>query len=803
MYKRLHIVFFVIILLLISGSEKSSGFGSSYTHPAITKLSVNHVVNSGEVNRILKEELDMQDGVDSTFLFHRSIDSSVPDSQIERSNDVFGSVFGSAFGRSYPTKFDKAYTGRYLIISGSEAEDYPTERAQHHFLDPVSNKGLDNNYYGVGVLADFLAFFYPSAEQGNAGRLFCSLLSMCEPGFNLDGTPAVDRVEGRSSGAYPYNYFAWPDTRRYFYNALTSATKEERGHYFAMTFFSLGHNLHILEDMGVPAHTRNDFLYDHIWHGAIKGAYLEGYLESGRMVDKIGLNKEKVSFSRVSDFWDNNETQAVPGMAEYTNKNFLSEGTIFSHYEKPDWISIETYEDTAEDGKKDVVQYYTGKTSDGINIPHLAAVGLLHSKLDFLTYKDRAKYTAYLDPNSYKDYSDILISKDVSYVSGLMEYFFRGKLAVIKDGAGGFRIKNLSSDPINGGTFEIYYDSTSGTRNRLASYLLSSGVSIPYGGITERISFNPPLDNVMQDRYVVVFKGKLGEEENSVIGKVVKKKILFVSDRTGSPAIYSMEADSGITKLLVPNDNPSVSYARPVASPDGKLVAFHSDRDGKFAIWILDVSAGSLSLSRLAEGYWPDWSPDGSSLVFYRNTGIRNDIFIIDVASLVERRLTNDNYNNIYPAWSPDGTMIAYTSQRETKNDIIVLHLNNDTAQNMTASLDNHDRWKPAWSPDGKRIAYERPTKIVYSPGEPFYVNIHSIEIDTGTEINLTNVDAGNKNYGVWNGTPGWMDNQNLIIESNVSGDAWSDLWIIDANGSGFIKRLTDTPGHDGYPVVW
>lgn len=804
MYKKLNvIIFFIFVFLLnnLANSRLAYGFGSSYTHPSITSVAVNNVATVGEVDRFLKDELDIQDGVDSTFMFLRNVDIAVPDTEIERNNDVMGS-----FGRVYPTRFDTAYTGRYLIVSGSEAEDHPTERAQHHFLDPISNKGLDNNYYGVGVLADFLALFYPSAEQGNAGKLLCSLLSMCEPSFNLDGTPAVDRVEGRTSTSYPYNYFAWPDTRRYFYNALTAPTKEERGHYFAMTFFSLGHNLHILEDMGVPAHTRNDFLYDHIWHGVIQGAYLEGYLESGtNPFFKAGqggvLSGEKIFFSRVADFYDNNGTNQRPGMAEYTNQNFLSEGTVFSNYDKPGWLSIETYEHTSEDGKKDFVQYYRGMTSDGMNVPHLAAVGLLHSKLGFLNDKDKAKYTAHLDVYSYKDYSEILIPKAVSYVSGLMEYFFRGRIAVLKDGGDGFRIKNMSAEPLNNGSFEIFYDSTNRARNKLASYTIPANTPVSSGGVTENITFNKPADNINQDRYVVVYKGRLGEEDNAVIGKVVKKNILFVSNRTGSSAIYSMDAESGVTKLLVPNDNPSIDYTHPVASSDGKAIAFYSNRDGSDVVWLMDMRSGNLT--RVAEGNWPDWSPDGRQLAYSRKTNSKGDIYMIDTENLVETRLTNDNYNNLYPAWSPDGTSVAYTSQRDTKNDIIIVDLNTHNVRNMTASIDNFDRWKPAWSPDGKRIAYEKPTKIIYSPGEPFYVNIYFLDIDTGIEVNLTNVDAGNKNYGVWNGTPRWMDNSNLIIESNVSGDAWSDLWIIDATGGGFTKRITDTPGHDGYPDVW
>lgn len=797
MYKRLVLVILIIEILNTLGAGDAYGFGSHYTHPSITRLAIDNLIKSGRIDRYLKEELEIKYGIDMPFLFYRNIAGGVPEGEIERNNDVLG----KSMRRGSPTRFGEPYTGRYLIISGSEAEDHPTERAQHHFLDPLSNSGLDNNYYGVGVVADFLALFYPPAEQGNVGRFLCSLVSLCEPGFNLDGTPAVDRVGGKTSNTYPYNYFAWPDTRRYFYNALTAKTGEERGHYSALTFFSLGHNLHILEDMGVPAHTRNDFLYDHIWHGLIRGSYLEGYLESGRMTEKMAVRGDSVSFSRLADFWDNNGIQGLPGLAEYTNHNFLSEGTIFRSYEYPDWVSIERYENVAEDGHRDIVQYYTGLTSDNIEIPHLAAVGLLHSSFGFLDYKDRARRTAYLDPYCYKDYSEIIIPRAVSYVSGLIEYFFRGRLALIKDGNEGFRIKNLSTEPISNGIFEIYYDSTGGTRNRLASFAIADDAPLMPGGISERIDFDPPMDNITPGRYIVVFKGRLGDEDNAVIGKVIRDKVFFVSERRGVPEIYSMDMDGGDIRVFVSNNDPSIIYAHPVVSPDGTLLAFHSNRDGRDAIWIYEISTGSIR--RITDGAWPDWSPDGKRLVYHKNTGGKNDIFLVDVEGIEERQLTDDTYNNLWPAWSPDGSGIAFTSQRESKGDIIVIELNSSRTQNLTASIDNFDRWKPAWSPDGKRIAYEKPTKILYAPGEPIYVNIHTLEIDTGRETNLTGIDNSSKDFGVWNGTPHWIDNENIVIESNVSGEPWSDLWIIDAKGGGFIKRLTNTPGHDGYPFVW
>lgn len=797
MDKRFIVIAIVLDILILLATADVFGFGSNYTHPAITRAAVGKVVENGTLDRYLREDLEIREGINQPLSFYREISGAPPEEEIERNNDVLG----ESLRRRYPTRFEKPYSAGYLIVSGSEAEDHPTERAQHHFLDPLSNRGLDNNYYGAGVLADFLALFYPPAEQGNAGRFLCSLVSLCEPAFNLDGTSAVDRVEGKTSGAYPHNYFAWPDTRQYFYNALTARTKEEREHYFALTFFSLGHNLHILEDMGVPAHTRNDFLYDHIWHGLIKGSYLEGYLESGKMIEKIAGQGDGVFFSRLADFWDNNGSQGLPGLSEYVNHNFLSEGTVFRNYEFPGWVDIKTYEIMAEDGQKDFVRFYTGRTSDGLEIPHLAAVGLLHSALGLLGYNDLARYTAYLDPHCYQDYSEIIIPKAVSYVSGLIEYFFRGRIGVIKEGLAGFRIKNLSAEPIAGGLFEIYYDSTDGIRNRLASKPVDPNFSLMPGAVTEKIAFIPPDDNIAPGRYIVVFRGRLGDEDQAVIGKVIREKVYFVSDRSGAPEIYSMNVDGSDPQVIVSNADPAMAFTHPVVSRDESMLAFHFNRSGNDEIWIGDMGTGSIR--KIADGAWPDWSPDGSRLVYYRKTDGKGDIFIADIETLEEIRLTSDTYHNFWPAWSPDGSRIAYTSQRESKIDIMVIDLERQRVDNLTAFLDNRDRWKPAWSPDGQRIAYETPSKPFYAPDELMYVNIHALQIDTGTEINLTNSENAVTDYSIWNVSPHWIDNENIVIESNVSGESWSDLWVIDANGGGFVNRLTNTPGNDGYPFVW
>jgi Tol biopolymer transport system component len=299
----------------------------------------------------------------------------------------------------------------------------------------------------------------------------------------------------------------------------------------------------------------------------------------------------------------------------------------------------------------------------------------------------------------------------------------------------------------------------------------------------------------------VVFKGRLGEEYGAVIGKIHRDRLLFVSERNGSPELYSMSPDGSNIEIVLQNPGADITVTHPAGSPDGTKIVFHSNRENSDGIWILDLASGDIN--KIADGYWPSWSFDGRQLVYSKKSDTRSDIYILDTVTGGETRLTDDGYNNLWPSWSPDGSRIAYTSQREDKTDIIVMELSNRGTQNLTASVDNLDRWKPAWSPDGERIAYEKPTKFVYSLNEPWYVNVHILEIDSGMETNITNADATNSDYGVWNGTPYWIDDARIVIESNVSGEPWSDLWVVNASGGGFITRLTNSPGHDGYPFIW
>ena len=99
---------------------------------------------------------------------------------------------------------------------------------------------------------------------------------------------------------------------------------------------------------------------------------------------------------------------------------------------------------------------------------------------------------------------------------------------------------------------------------------------------------------------------------------------------------------------------------------ENSKIAFTSDRDGNYEIYVMDAADGSnptrLTDNTAFDGY-PSWSPDGTKIAFTSGDGNGAEIYVMDAADGNEQiRLTDNFGNNAYPSWSPDGTKIAFTS---------------------------------------------------------------------------------------------------------------------------------------------
>ena len=152
-------------------------------------------------------------------------------------------------------------------------------------------------------------------------------------------------------------------------------------------------------------------------------------------------------------------------------------------------------------------------------------------------------------------------------------------------------------------------------------------------------------------------------------------RIVFTSFRDGDAEIYVMNADgTGQTRLT----NAPGPDSEPVFSPDGTKIAFQSFRDQLVPpaarIYIMDadgdnqrrVTEPPANSTTAAPGAgFPDFSPDGSKIVFTANYQQNNgEIYTMNLDGSALRRLTTDTAVDLDPKFSPDGTKIAFRSNR-------------------------------------------------------------------------------------------------------------------------------------------
>jgi Tol biopolymer transport system component len=145
----------------------------------------------------------------------------------------------------------------------------------------------------------------------------------------------------------------------------------------------------------------------------------------------------------------------------------------------------------------------------------------------------------------------------------------------------------------------------------------------------------------------------------------------------------------------------------PAASPDGRLVAFTSWRDGVSRIWVKQLAGGGEAPLTSGPDRRPRFSPDGSSVLFVRDLGARQALYRVGLVGGEPRRLVE---NAVEADWSPDGRRIVfvrYAERREQKDALVVFDAANG-AETVLAEASGEGFFCPRWAPDGLSIAFAR-----------------------------------------------------------------------------------------------
>ncbi|MDX9758139.1 MAG: biopolymer transporter Tol [Bacteroidota bacterium] len=151
-------------------------------------------------------------------------------------------------------------------------------------------------------------------------------------------------------------------------------------------------------------------------------------------------------------------------------------------------------------------------------------------------------------------------------------------------------------------------------------------------------------------------------------------RIAFISNRDDYFSVYVMSAIDGseVRKLIEgtnTNDFEELHLLTPGLSwsPDGRFIAMSSKSGADDAISVIDVESGDYEKLPVAKDgiYSVQWSPDGKSIAYVGNTAIQSDIWVYDFASKTTRNLTDDVFSDAQPSWSPDSRHIYFTSDRK------------------------------------------------------------------------------------------------------------------------------------------
>ena len=285
-------------------------------------------------------------------------------------------------------------------------------------------------------------------------------------------------------------------------------------------------------------------------------------------------------------------------------------------------------------------------------------------------------------------------------------------------------------------------------------------------------------------------------------------RIVFQSDRDGhvhprfgwpSFEIYVMEVDGNNQHRLTNNPNWDT---QPSWSPDGKRIAFRSDRDGNDEIYVMDIDGDNPQnlTNDPNDDSSPSWSPDGKWIVFSSNRDGNRDgnranyeIYVMDNDGNNPQRLTDNEFFDTHPSWSPDGKRIAFMSRRDghfigefgLTYEIYVMDADGKNTRRLTDNRKSDS--SPSWSPDGKWIVFSADRK-----GDNVNYEIYVMDNDGGNQRRLTNNRVHDK-------SPSWSSDGKRIVFSSYR-DGNGEIYVMDNDG-GNQQKLTNNPHLDGAPA--
>ena len=301
----------------------------------------------------------------------------------------------------------------------------------------------------------------------------------------------------------------------------------------------------------------------------------------------------------------------------------------------------------------------------------------------------------------------------------------------------------------------------------------------PLFDLTTKIGYERAIDSLTH----------LNEKALSNSWKTETKKFYF--------SFLKDTVEKPVGKKILSKKNSGAVNIAPSLSPDGKFVAFVSEKDlFTFDLYLADAYTGKIIhqlSSTIRDNKIDDfnflesggtWSPDGKYFAFVIYSKGKNKLLIINVQKT--RKIEDyeipgvDAFSN--PSWSPDGNTIVVSGLNEAVTDLYSFNLKTKKVENLTH--DSYSNTLPGWSNDGKYIAFstDKPSESITDSSARGY-NIALLNMQT-RKINILPIFPGAHNLN-----PQFSpDNKWIYFLSDA--DGFRNLYRYSLD-SGKVYRLT------------
>jgi Tol biopolymer transport system component len=273
------------------------------------------------------------------------------------------------------------------------------------------------------------------------------------------------------------------------------------------------------------------------------------------------------------------------------------------------------------------------------------------------------------------------------------------------------------------------------------------------------------------------------------------------------PDIAKREEPADYARQLTDHTKDGSFYnTSPAISPQGDRLAFISNRDDYFDVFLMNTIDGKIERKIVKGQRTPDfeelhlltpgitWSPDGQKIALAAKSGAQDAIIIIDIQSGDESKLEFGLDGIFSVDWSPVDNRIAFVGNIRHQSDIYVYDLDSKALVNLTNDIFSDA--EPAWSPDGKKVFFSSdrrgntdpsliPARFKMQGYDYQQMDLYAINVDTKTIARITDYPHSDEFSPAFS-----PDGKKLLFVSDMNGI--NNIYLMDLDDMS-VRPITNS----------